>query len=642
MSPTSRSTRPFGSWTSALGADAVARARTRYSEPRVDHGAIYWVEGRPAEGGRSALMRSTREGGSLEISPRGANVRTRVHEYGGGAYCASAGRVLWVDDASGRICERGRAPRGAIGRRHADLALHPSGAWLAAVEEPAPGEIAPRNRLVALGDADAPPAPLDASHDFVSSPAFSRDGTKLAWIAWDHPNMPWDASALYVARVDARGLRSAPEHVAGGRGESIFQPRFAPDGRLVFASDRSGWWNLYALDFERRGEPAPLCRMSAEFAAPQWTLGMSRFDFVDANTLLCVWERDGSATLGALSLDDGAVRSLGLPFTQIESLRVERGLACFVAASPRSAEAVYAYEVRERRLHRIAGTPDPASAESAVAALSLPESIEVAGQGGRRVQAFFYPPASTRCDAPAHELPPLLVWSHGGPTGVAHPVFKASLQYWTSRGFAVADVNYAGSSSFGRAARAALDGAWGVADVEDCLAIAAALAADRRVDAARLLAAGSSAGGFTTLCALVFHELLRAGASHYGIGDLEALARDTHAFESHYTDRLVAPYPEGAALYRARSPLHHVDRLSCPVIFFQGGDDRVVPPAQARAMVDALRARDIPHAYIEFEGEGHGFRRAENVACALDTELAFYARVLGFEAEAPRARLAQW
>lgn len=608
-------------------------------------GAVYWVEGRPEEGGRCALVRSTRDADPCEVSPRGASVRTRVHEYGGGAYCASGGRLFLVDDATGTLCEPGRGVYGERGARYADLALHPSGAWLACVEERAREGAEPSNRLVALrvapGAADAREraAPIESRHDFASSPAFSPDGAWLAWLAWSHPHMPWDATSLFVAPCGPGGLRGAPHRIAGGSGESIFQPRFAPDGRLVFASDRSGWWNLFAADVERGGAPVPLGPMVAEFGAPQWGLGMSRFDFVDADTLLCATERDGVATLGLLSLATGELRALGLPFTSVDSVRVERGLACFVAAGPRSGEAVYAYEVRERRLHRLAGSAEDADAVEDVAA---PESIDVASASGRRVQAFFYAPASRRFAAPARERPPLVVWSHGGPTGVAHPVHRPALQFWTSRGFAVVDVNYAGSTSFGRAARERLDGQWGVADVEDCLAVAVALAREGRVDGDRLLASGGSAGGFTTLCALVFHDVLRAGASHYGIGDLEALVRDTHKFESHYTDRLVAPYPEGAATYRARSPLRHAARLARPVVFFQGAEDRVVPPAQAREMVAVLAERGLPHAYVEFEGEGHGFRRAESIACALDTELAFYGAVLGIDVEAPRARRAGW
>ncbi|MEE3332167.1 MAG: prolyl oligopeptidase family serine peptidase, partial [Myxococcota bacterium] len=567
----------------------------------------------------------------------------RVHEYGGGAYLAQAGRVFVVDDANGGLREIGdlQPPGGrALVRdsgssRFADLALSPDERWLVAVEEcEVEDATEPVNRLVVFDTRQgaALPRVLDATRDFVSSPTYSLDGNRLAYLGWAHPHMPWDETSLYVLSVGGDGPVAAPRCVAGGSGESLFQPTFGPDGRLYFVSDRSGWWNLYSLG-DSDDEPRAVCEMAAEFGAPQWGLGMSRYAFIDAERILCAFERGGISKLGVLDVASGELRPLALPFSYFDSLRVDSGVACFLAASATSPLCIYAYEIADRRLHLIAsseGRDVEAPASQDANGISSPEAIEFHSEGGREAHAFFSPPRSAEFEGLSGELPPLLVKSHGGPTGVARPVFDPGVQFWTSRGFAVVDVNYGGSTSFGRAYRERLDGNWGIVDVEDCVGAARYLASIGLVDAERMLITGGSAGGYTTLCALTFHDVFRAGASHYGIGDIEALARDTHKFESRYTDRLVAPYPEARERYRERSPVHFADQLSCPVIFFQGLDDLVVPPEQARAMVAALAARKVPHAHVEFEGEGHGFRRAENIQTALEGELYFYSKVLGF------------
>jgi dipeptidyl aminopeptidase/acylaminoacyl peptidase len=620
--------RAYGSWPSPLSARAVARGALRLAEPRLDRGTVYWLEGRPAEGGRSVLLRSSRDGDVEECVGPDANVRSRVHEYGGGAYLVSDGRTFVVDDAAERLIELGQGPLGRSDARYADLALSPDGAWLVAVEEVAgegPGG-EPANRLVALARGGERRV-IDGSRDFVSFPTFAPDGRALAWTGWDHPHMPWDETGLYVVAWGEDGPGGTVRRVAGGPGESIFQPRFGRDGRLYFASDRSGWWNLYVLE---DGEPRALLPMQAEFATAQWVFGLSRYDFVDADTLLCVRESGGEASLGRLDLRDGELRTIALGLTAIEGLRVEAGLACFVGASPTSGANVYVYELAAQRLHAVRAS---FAVEPDTRRTSLPEPIEFPSEGGRRAHAFFYAPRAPESRGLPNELPPLLVRGHGGPTAVSHPTLDLRVQYWTSRGVAVVDVNYGGSTGFGRAYREQLDGRWGIVDVEDCIAAARFLAAAGRVDARRLLITGGSAGGYTTLCALTFHDVFRAGASHYGIGDLAALARDTHKFESRYTDRLVAPHADHEALYRERSPIHHVEGLSCPVIFFQGSEDRVVPPGQAEAMVAALAARGIPHAYVSFEGEGHGFRRAHSIQVALEGELYFYSRILGFDVD---------
>jgi dipeptidyl aminopeptidase/acylaminoacyl peptidase len=629
---TQRERAPFGSWPSPLTAAAIAQGGLRLGEPRIANGRVYWLEGRAAEGGRTVLMCADRGEAPVECVGSDVDVRSRVHEYGGGAYCVASGRTFIVDDAAGRLRE---LERGAVGRadaRYADLALDPAGSWLVAVEEVA-GEGAggePANRLVALGVGDTGRGErlvVDGGRDFVSFPTFAPDGRSLAWTGWDHPNMPWDGTRVYRVAWGPRGPEGPVQTVAGGDAESIFQPRFGPDGTLYYVSDRSGWWNLYA---DRDGESVALFPMEAEFGADQWAFGLSRYDFVDATTIVCVIAREGSATLARIDLTTGALETIDVGLTAIEGVRVERGEACLLGASPTRALSVYRVSLATGGLERLQNS---LSDEPEPDAISIPQAVSFENPDGDPVHAFFYPPTAPGRDGLDGERPPLLVKSHGGPTGVAYAALDLRVQYWTRRGFAVADVNYTGSTTFGREARGGLDGQWGIADVNDCVAVAEGLAAEGAVDGERMLISGGSAGGYTTLCALTFHDVFRAGASHYGIGDLEALARDTHKFESRYLDRLVACYPADRDRYRERSPIHYTADLRCPVIFFQGLEDKVVPPSQAEAMVEALAAQGILHAYVPFAGEGHGFRQANNIRTALEGELYFYSRVLGFEVE---------
>jgi dipeptidyl aminopeptidase/acylaminoacyl peptidase len=413
--------------------------------------------------------------------------------------------------------------------------------------------------------------------------------------------------------------------VAGGVGESIFQPEWSPGGALYFASDRSGWWNLYRLDGE---EARALHPLEAEFGLPQWVFGMSTYAVVSEREIVCAYTRDGFWELARLEPSTGQLDPIETPYTEISGLRASRGRVIFAGASAAEPTSLVALHLESGRLEVLRRFSDVA-VDSGY--LSLPEPIEFETSGGRTAHAIFYPPRNRDFEAPDGELPPLLVKSHGGPTAATSSAQNLRIQYWTSRGIAVLDVNYGGSTGYGRAYRERLSGQWGVVDVDDCVNGARALVERGRADGKRLAITGGSAGGYTTLCALTFRDVFQAGASHYGISDLEALARDTHKFESRYTDRLVAPYPEGRDLYVERSPIHHVDRLACPVIFFQGLEDRVVPPDQAQRMVEALRAKGLPVAYLAFEGEQHGFRRAENIRRALDGEFAFYARVFGFE-----------
>jgi len=625
-------TAPYGSWASPLHADLVARAARRLSQPRLDRDFVYWLEGRPHEGGRQVVVRARGGEAPEDVTPEAANVRTLVHEYGGGEFLIRAGELIYVDLNQPGIQRLGSGGGRPVGgtlphARYADFDLSPDGRQLIAVEEEhREGEEA-ENRVVAF-DLDAGVRRVVvAGHDFVSTPRFSPRGDRLAYLSWEHPNMPWDGTTLFVTSLGAGGETGTPRPVAGGPDESIFQPSFSPGGRLTFVSDRSGWWNLYQ---ERESGIVALCGRNAEFGLPQWVFGMSSYGFVNEETALCIYRANGIARLGRLELREGRLIDLSTPYTSFDGLEVAGLRACFIGASATAPPTICSLDLEEGRVEEISRSFE---IDFDPGLLSEPEAIEFRSESGRSAYAFLYRPRNPQQRAPAGERPPMIVKSHGGPTSATSSALKLGTQYWTSRGFAVADVNYGGSTGYGRAYRELLRGAWGVVDVDDCAHAALFVASQGIADPERLAVSGGSAGGYTTLCALTFRDVFAAGASHYGVGDLEALARDTHKFESRYLDRLVGPYPERRDLYIQRSPIHHAARLSCPVIFFQGLEDRIVPPNQAEEMVAALAARGIAHAYVPFEGEQHGFRRAENIRTALEGELFFYAHVFGFSVE---------
>jgi dipeptidyl aminopeptidase/acylaminoacyl peptidase len=480
----------------------------------------------------------------------------------------------------------------------------------------------PRNEVVAIDLATGDATVLANGHDFYSNPRLSPSGDQLCWLQWDHPNMPCDGTTLCRAIIAPDGQLAAPTAIAGGPDESVYCPQWSPDGIVHFASDRTSWWNLYRL---REGTTEALWPLAAEFALPHWNFGTATFGF-DGEDIVCIYGRPGAWRLARIPAAGGQPHIFQLPFSEFGNVRVGDGRALLVAASPTEPAALVEISLATGEATVLR---QPSELTIAPSLVSLPQAIAFPTDGGT-AHGFYYAPHNPDFVGPSDERPPLIVISHGGPTSSASTAFSPHIQFWTSRGFAVLDVNYGGSTGYGRAYRARLNGAWGVRDVADCVNGARYLVARGDVDGMRLVIRGGSAGGYTTLCALAFHDVFRAGASHYGIGDLEALARDTHKFEARYLDRLVGPYPERRDLYIARSPIHHVDKLSCPMIFFQGLEDRVVPPAQAETMVAALRAKAIPVAYVSFAGEQHGFRRAENIQRALEAELYFYGRVLGF------------
>jgi dipeptidyl aminopeptidase/acylaminoacyl peptidase len=626
---------PYGSWPSPIRPEAVAAGGRRVAPPEIAaDGAVWWAEGRPTEGGRMALMRRPPGGEPEEVTPADANVRTRVHEYGGGAWTlAGEDLFLFVDFADQRLYRQRLGeepvaitpePETAGGLRYADLRLTPDGRTVICVRE-AHGEGEAENQIVALAlDGSGEPVVLASGRDFYSFPRVSPDGRWLAWTCWDHPDMPWDGTELWLAPLEDS---AAARLLAGGRKESIFQPEWDPEDRLHFVSDRDGWWNLYRYE---DGSIEQLTAEEAELGHPQWLFSGATYGFLPDGSIVLIRCDRGEEHLFLLEPGGGHTRDLGLPFTSFgfPSLSVQGTRVAFVAGTPDHETTVVLHDLAggDPEVVRAAGA-EPV-AEDCVA---IPRAIEFPTGDGETAHGFYYPPTNAGFRAPAGELPPLIVQSHGGPTSHATPALDHECLFWTSRGFGVVDVNYRGSSGYGRAYRQRLHGGWGVVDTEDCIAAARHLAAAGEVDGARLAIRGGSAGGYATLCALVFHDDFAAGASYYGVADAETLAADTHKFESRYLDGLIGPYPQKRELYRERSPIHYVERLRAPVILFQGLDDEVVPPSQAETMVAALRRNGVPHAYLAFEGEAHGFRRSETEIRCLEAELYFYGRVLGFE-----------
>ncbi|MBN1920314.1 MAG: S9 family peptidase [Anaerolineae bacterium] len=627
----------YGSWKSPITSELIVAGAVRLGAPKFNGDDLYWIEGRPNEGGRNVIVRRTADGAIEDLLPAPFNARTRVHEYGGGSMAVHAGSVIFSNFSDQRLyhLRPGGAPEAltpASDLRYADMTVDATRGLLFCVREDhrAPHKEAQNTlvRLMLAGDPEGGTGVAEG-YDFYASPRLNLDGNQLAWLCWNHPNMPWDGCELWLADVQPNGDLANAHHVAGGLEESIFQPTWGPDGQLYFVSDRTGWWNLYRLE---DGNARALLPMKAEFGLPQWVFGQITFIFTDPQTLICIYSQNGQDHLGKLNLQTLNFTTLDVPFSNLALPAVGTAGIALLTSSPTESTAL-------RLL-------DPANGSSTVIRrssdlqlnpgyLSIPEAITFPTSNGLTAHALFYRPKNRDFTAPEGARPPLLVFSHGGPTGATSSVLNLSIQYWTSRGFAVLDVNYGGSTGYGRAYRQRLNGNWGIVDVEDCINGARYLVERGEVDEAHLAIRGGSAGGYTTLCALTFHKVFAAGASHYGIGDIEALARDTHKFESRYLDRLVGPYPERIDLYQARSPIHFTDQLSCPVIFFQGLDDPVVPPNQAEAMVAALKEKGIPVAYVPFEGEQHGFRRAENIRRALDSELYFYSRVFAFELAEP-------
>ncbi|MEI4281246.1 S9 family peptidase [Klenkia terrae] len=629
-------TLPYGSWPTPITSELVVRAAARLGEVAVTSDGVWWAESRAAEGGRTVLVHRAADGTTTDLLPEPWNARTRVHEYGGGSWTVDGGTVFFTDFADQRLYRvvpgadpepLSAAPDIPSGVRFADLAVTPGGQVLCVREtHTASGASAEVVHEVVAVAPDGTVAVLVSGPDFVSDPRTGPDGA-LSWLQWQHPDMPWDAAQLVVRAAD--GTETV---VAGGHGESVVQPSWAADGSLLFFADRTGVWALYR--WRPGGEPELLLDPGGDMAGPQWVFGASRYAELADGRLVVAYGRDGADRLAVL--EPGGPRELPTRYASFGQLRADGTAVVCVAGGPTSKPEVVRVPVDGGDVEVLR----PAPQDLDEARFSRPEHVVFPStdlDGVTEAHALVYPPTNPEVTGPAGELPPLVVVVHGGPTAAASPVLTLGVQYWTSRGFAVADVDYRGSTGYGRAYRDALQGRWGIADLDDVVAVVGYLTSDAapdrlRVDPARAVIRGGSAGGYTTLAALTFRPgVFAAGASHYGVADLAALAADTHSFESRYLDGLIAPWPAGEEVYTERSPIHHVDSLATPLAVFQGSEDRVVPPEQAEMMVAALRDKGVPHAYLLFPGEQHGFRQAANIRAALDGELSFYAQVLGFE-----------
>ena len=662
---------PFGTWPSPITAEAVAAQSVRLSSVAIDGDDIYWLEGRPSEGGRNVLVRRRMDGTIEDVTPSPFNVRTRVHEYGGGAFLVDRGTVWFSNFADQRVyrmdvtgapgpggpglplSEGLKADPTAAGR--GPQALTPAGEWfyadfcadrsrrriIAVREDHTVPDREAITTLVGIAE-DGRTQLLTGGRDFYSTPRVSSDGTQLAWLCWDHPQMPWDGTELWVASLAADGSLTDARCVAGGPTESIYQPGWRSDGSLVYASDRTGWWQLCQIDrqasADRRvqGDPAystgrPLLSNAparSEFGRPQWVFGGAVWADAGNGTMAVAYASNGVWRLGVVD-DAGTLRDLDCGLDPQDWLVATPSHALLIAASPLRAPALVRVSLGDAVVEVIRES-SPATFEPGY--LSVAEAIEYPTAGGEAAHAFYYPPRNRDAHSTSGR-PPVIAISHGGPTAASTRTLDVRIQYWTSRGFAVVDVNYGGSTGFGRRYRERLRGEWGHVDVDDMIHAVTHLVDTGRGDPARLIIRGGSAGGYTTLAALTFHPgVFKAGASYYGVSDLELLARDTHKFEARYLDSLVGPYPEMAGEYRARSPIHATEHLACALIFFQGLEDRVVPPNQSEVMAAAVRQKGLPVAYVAFEGEQHGFRKADTIVRSLEAELYFYAAVFGFVA----------
>jgi dipeptidyl aminopeptidase/acylaminoacyl peptidase len=629
---------PYGSWKSPITSDLIVEGSVGLSQPIFDGDDIYWLELRPKEGGRNVVVKRDTSGVCVDLTPAPFNARTKVHEYGGGDYLVNDGILYFSNFSDQRLYrQKGLSAPEALTAvaevRYADGRMDQQRERLICVREDHRQEGAEAvSSIVSVGlePGDEIGSVLVEGNDFYSSPRLSPDGSQLAWLTWNHPNMPWDGCELWVGEFGEDGKLASTRWVAGGTAESIFQPEWSPEGVLYFTSDRSGWWNLERIS--PAGDIENVCQTKGELGMPQWVLGMSSYAFASPEVIVCSHIEQGVSTLATFAIPTGKLTSIDCPFTDIQFIRAADGQAVFRGGSPTDVALIVKFDVSTGQFETLRRSNE---LETYPQYFSVPRAIEFPTEGGLIAHGFFYPPQNPDYRAPDNEKPPLIVKSHGGPTAAASTALSLSIQYWTSRGFAVLDVNYGGSTGYGRQYRERLNKKWGIVDVDDCVNGARYLAERGEVDGKRLIITGGSAGGYTTLGALTFRKTFKAGASHFGISDLEAMARDTHKYESQYLTGLLGPYPERKDIYFDRSPINFPERLSCPVIFFQGLEDKVVPPNQAEKMVEAIKAKGIPVSYVAFPGEQHGFRQAKNIKRALDGELYFYSRIFNFELAEP-------
>ncbi|TMD96361.1 MAG: S9 family peptidase [Chloroflexi bacterium] len=639
---TARQTSPYGSWASPITPDMLLKGTVhmRNQMVRWDGSDLYWSELRPYEGGRIVVCKRAADGSTGDVTPQGFNARSRVHEYGGGHYVVKNGTVYFTNFEDQRLYRQdpGGAPRPITPDpdvRHADMAVDEARGRIIAVREDhtRSGQEAV-NTLVAIDvEGKRETITLAQGNDFYSSPKLSRDGERIAWQTWNHPHMPWDSSEIWVGELDRDGNLTSKRRIAGGPDESVLQPEWSPSGELYFISDRSDWWNLYRA----RGEgDEPVCPRAAEFAAPQWVFGQRWYAFSGEDEIVCLFSDNTGSKLGRIDLNTGKLDHVELFYSTLANVQVSGTRAAMYASSATLSERVLVIDLQTGG-ETVVKTANPAHIEPGY--FSVPRPIEFPTEGGKTAHAFFYAPRNHDFVAPEGEKPPLMVHVHGGPTGSAGPTFPFEHQYWTSRGLAFVDVNYGGSAGYGRAYRHRLKGNWGVVDVDDCINAARYLADQGLIDPQRIEVTGGSAGGFTVLLSLTKRDFYHAGASHYGIGNLELFDGTTHKFESHYDQWCIGPYPERKDLYYDRSAVHFADGLNCPVVLFQGLEDVIVPPSQAETFIEACKEKKLPYAYVAFEGEQHGWRKDSTIKRAMELELYFMSRIFDFEAAGDIDRL---
>jgi dipeptidyl aminopeptidase/acylaminoacyl peptidase len=611
--------KPFGTWVSPISSDLIVKSTKRYDTIIMDKNDIYWTEMRAMEKGVTVIVKHSADGTIKDMTTPEYNVRTKVHEYGGAAFTVFNETIFFVNYKDQRIYilekDKTARPLTSEGLRFADLKATQEG--LIAVAELHHDDQRVDNFLVLINLKDGSVSTLDSGFDFYAFPALSPNGKQLAWVVWNHPNMPWDHTELWMADLMDGQLKNKKK-IAGNGQESIFQPQWSEDNTLYYVSDKTNWWNLYQYQFD--GPSKNLWPHEAEFGLPLWVFGMSTYAFTP-DKILCTYCKEGRWSLALLDPKNGSCTNYDLPGVVYTQIRAKNDGAAFIMASPKTAPAIFKFDFQTSRLKQLSiDDQSPIDPDY----LSTGKHISYPSGNVRKAFAFYYPPQNKEFRGLKNELPPLIVRSHGGPTAMFNNAFDYKIQFWTSRGFAVLDVNYAGSTGYGKAYRDSLKESWGIFDVEDCEYGARFIAEKGLADIKRLAITGSSAGGFTTLCALTFGHTFSVGASHYGISDLTALARDTHKYELHYLESLVGPYPEREDLYRARSPIHFAEKLNHPIIFFQGTEDKIVPQDQSEKMYNCLKQRGIPTRLILYEGEQHGFRKAENIKDALEKELEFY------------------
>ena len=626
---------PYGSWKSPITSELYASAYVGLSEVQLEDGTVYWNELRPKEQGRYVVVQLQTDGTTHDITPPGFNARTRVHEYGGGSYLVDKGTVYFSNYSDQRLYRQklGSSPEALtplVDVRYADGVIDHQSNRIVSVREDHTVKGEAVNTIVSVDLASGGPGEvLVSGNNFYSSPRISPDGRQLAYLTWNHPNMPWDGTELWVSTFDADGKPVNSQRVAGGLKESVYQPEWSPDNRLYFVSDRTGWWNIYRSN---NGRAEAICPLEAEFGGPQWVFRQSHYGFASPRQIICIYTMKGGTHLARLDTVTGRLEEILTPYSggarQIRDIAVGPDHAVFVGGSPTEAESIVQIDLRTPKLTVLRRSRN-VTVDNRY--LSIPRHVEFQTTNGLTAHSFYYPAKNPDYSAPASEKPPLIAICHGGPTGQTSTVLRYSIQYWTSRGIAVLDVDYGGSTGYGRPYRERLNGQWGVVDVDDCVNGARHLIQNGEVDRNRVAIEGGSAGGYTTMCALTFRDFFKAGASYFGISDLETFVKDTHKFESRYLDRLVGPYPEKKDLYRERSAINYVERVSCPMILFQGLEDKIVPPDQSEKFYKVLRDKGLPTAYIAYEGEQHGFRKSENIKRSIEAELYFYGKVFDFE-----------